>query len=185
MRLNLSDEPITAEVLAESLRRSGTARISVSGTSMHPTLQMGWWIYVEPARGEDLRPGAIAVFRGERFLTVHRLIWIDRDEGGVQLLFRGDYSRVHDRVPASAVIGKVVAVEIPGPQRGLERIVALEADVLSWFYRALHGLHRVLDPVLPPARTTPANPPGAWGRFARRAVAFAESVLTWFLPQRR
>ena len=185
MRLNLSDESLTADLLAEALRKSGTARITVSGTSMHPTLQMGWWIYVEPARGEDLVPGAIAVFRGEQYLTVHRLIWIDRDSSGASLLFRGDYSRVRDRVPASAVVGKVVAIEIPGQTRGLERIVALEGDALTWFYRALHVLHTALGPVLPPARTTAANPPGAIGRLARRAVTSAEKVLTWFLPQRR
>ena len=184
MRLNLSDEPVTAELLAESLRKTGTARIAVSGTSMHPTLQMGWWIYVEPVGDEDLKPGAIAVFRGEHFLTVHRLIWIERRPEGRQLVFQGDYSRLRERVPASAVLGRVVAVEIPGSRRGLERVVALEGDVLSWFYRGVHALHAVLRPLWP-ALDAPHTPPGPVGRFMRRSLAGAERFLSLFLPQRR
>src|SRR5262249_23926457 len=75
VRLNLSDEPLTAELLSESLRRTGSAVIAVNGTSMHPTLQFGWRVYLKPARGDELRIGDIAVFRGERYLTIHRLVW--------------------------------------------------------------------------------------------------------------
>src|SRR5262245_45518787 len=114
MRLNLSDAPITAELLAEALRRTGTARIAVNGTSMHPTLQMGWGIYLKPAQGADLRPGDIAVFRTEHNLTVHRLVWIERGANGDTLVFRGDYNRLRERVPPSAVVARVVAVEVPG-----------------------------------------------------------------------
>src|SRR5262245_46568880 len=103
MRLNLSDEPVTAELLAEGLRRTGSARITVNGTSMHPTLQMGWRIFLRPARGEDLKPGEIAVFRTEHHLTVHRLVWIEKGSGATVLVFRGDYNRVRERVPLSAV----------------------------------------------------------------------------------
>jgi len=94
MRLNLSDEPVTAELLAEGLRRTGTARITVNGSSMHPTLQMGWGIYLKPVEGQDLRPGDIAVFRTEHNLTVHRLVWIERGPVGPVLVFRGDYNRL-------------------------------------------------------------------------------------------
>jgi hypothetical protein len=36
--LNLSDQPITAELLAEALKKSGSGQVLVSGTSMHQTL---------------------------------------------------------------------------------------------------------------------------------------------------
>lgn len=184
MRLNLSDEPITAELLADALRASGSARIAVNGTSMHPTLQMGWWAYVEPLRAGGLRPGEIAVFRGERHLTVHRLVWIERRPEGDTLVFRGDYSRQRERVPRSAVLGRVVAVEIPGRTRGEARIIALESDALSLFYRCAGALHAILRPVLPdPA--PPGTPPGLLGRFLRRSLAGAERFLSLFLPERR
>ncbi len=184
MRLNLSDQPITAELLAEGLARSGSAQMVVNGISMHPTLQMGWRIYLRPARGEDLRPGDIAVFRTEHHLMVHRLVFIELHAEAATLVFRGDHNRVRERVPPSAVLARVVAVELPGTRRGPERIVALENDVLGLFYRFNWGLYRLLRPILP-APPPPGTPPGALGRAARVAFALIERGLSVFLPQRR
>src|SRR5437867_10066734 len=111
MKLNLSDEPLTVDLLTEALRRTGSAIVAVNGTSMHPTLQMGWRVYLRPARGEELRVGEIAVFRGDRHLTIHRLVWKERGDGPERLVFRGDYNRLRERVAAEAVLARVVAVE--------------------------------------------------------------------------
>ena len=184
MRLNLSDEPLTAELLAESLGRSETALIGVNGTSMHPTLQMGWRVYVRPVTGADLKVGEIAVFRGERYLTIHRLVWKEIAAGGTRLVFRGDYNRVRERVPESAVIAKVVAVEIPGRRRGTERVVSVETDLLARFYRVAYGVSRLLRPILP-APAAPGAPIGPFGRAARAAFAGIERVLGLFLSARR
>ena len=184
MRLDLSDEPVTAELLAEGLRRTGTARITVNGSSMHPTLQMGWGIYLKPVEGTDLRPGDIAVFRTEHNLTVHRLVWIETGAEGSMLVFRGDYNRLRERVPASAVVARVVAIEIPGRKRGMERVVTLEGDVLTFFYRGSWLLHRALRPILP-RRPAADGPPGWFGRAMRAVFAGAERALSFLLPQRR
>src|SRR3989442_14633318 len=111
MRLTLRDEPLTAELLAEALRATGSAIIAVNGTSMHPTLQFGRRVYLRPARGEDLKGGDIAVFRGERYLTIHRLVWKERTEGTMRLVFRGDFNHQRERADASAVIAPGRAVE--------------------------------------------------------------------------
>jgi len=184
MKLNLSDEAITAELLAESLRRSGSAIISVNGTSMHPTLQMGWRVYLRPAKGGDLRVGEIAVFRGGSYLMIHRLVWKVGPRGAQRLVFRGDYNRLRERVDASAVIAKVVAVEIPGRKKGMERVVSLEPDVLARFYQLTYGLSRLLGPVLP-AAPDPGGEIGPFGRAARAAFAGIERFLSLFLPERR
>jgi len=185
MRLNLSDQPITAELLAEALARTGSAVIAVNGTSMHPTLQFGWRVYLKPARGEDLKVGDIAVFRGEKYLTVHRLVWKEQDAGGtVRLVFRGDYNRVRERVPATAVVARVVAVEVPGTKRGLEKVIALESDALSLLYRGSWTFYRLLRPILP-APPPPGTVPGRPGRLVRRLFAGAERVASALLPQRR
>ena len=176
MRLNLSDDPITAELLVEALARSGSALISVNGTSMHPTLQMGWRIYLRPATGDDLAPGEIAVFRTEHHLAVHRLVFIEGEGDARRLVFRGDHNRVRERVPSSAVVARVVAVEVPGVQHGLERVVALESDALGWFYRTTWAAHRLLRPILP-APPPPGTPPGTLGRAGRSVFAFMEKFL--------
>jgi len=184
MRLNLSDEPLTAELLAEALGRTGSAVIAANGTSMHPTLQFGWRVYLRPARGDDLRVGDIAVFRGDRYLVIHRLVWKERAGGVVRLVFRGDYNRVRERVDPAAVIARVVAVEIPGRKKGTERVVALEPDILAYFYRFSYAFGRILRPLVP----KPAEPDGRigpFGRAARAAFAGMERVLSFFLPERR
>ncbi len=184
MKLNLSDGPVTAELLAESLRRTGSAVIAVSGTSMHPTLQMGWRVYLAPARGEDLRVGEIAVFRGEHYLTIHRLIFKERDPEGETLIFRGDYNRIRERIRPAAVVARVVAVEIPGHKKGVGRVVTIEPDVLARFYRASHAVASLLRPILP-AAGSPGTAPGLFGRALRSIFSFTERVLSLFLPERR
>jgi len=176
MRLNLSDEPLTAELIAESLGRSETALVGVNGTSMHPTLQMGWRVYVRPVTGADLKVGEIAVFRGERYLTIHRLVWRETGPGGTRLVFRGDYNRVRERVPESAVIAKVVAVEIPGRRKGMERVVSIETDFLARFYRISYATFRLLRPILP-APAAPGAPIGPFGRAARAVFAGMDRVI--------
>jgi hypothetical protein len=183
MRLNLSDEPLTAELLAEALRRTGTGQIAVLGTSMHPTLQMGWRAIVRPAAGADLRPGDIAVFRTEHHLTVHRLVWIERRPEGTTLVFRGDYNRIRERVPPEAVVAQVVGIEIPSARRGDERVLGLGFDALALFYRLAWTLGRPFAPLAKPKAAD--TPPGPIGRAARSTFAALERVAGWFLPQHR
>lgn len=184
MRLNLSDQPLTAELLAEGLARSGSAQMTVNGTSMHPTLQMGWRIYLRPLGGEPFRPGDIYVFRGEHHLTVHRLVFIEGPDDAPILVFRGDHNRVRERVAPAAVLARVSAVEVPGARRGFERVIALETDSLALLYLATWRMHRLLRPLLPkPA--PPGTPPSALGRAGRRLFAFTEKCLSVFLPQKR
>jgi signal peptidase I len=183
LKLNLSDDPITADLLAESLRRTGSAVIAVNGTSMHPTLPMGYRVYLRPASAADLKVGEIAVFRGDRYLTIHRLVWKEPRETGGHLVFRGDYNRVRERVSSDAVVGRAVALEIPGPRRGAERVVTLEPDLLARFYRSAHVLARLLRPLARPRK--PDTPPGPAERAARRLFVLIEGFLSLFLRERR
>ena len=183
VRLNLSDEPITAELLAEALQRSGSAQILVSGTSMHPTLQMGWRVILEPVRGVDLKPGQIAVFRSEHHLTIHRLVWIETGPEGPMLVFRGDYNRVRERVHPAAVLARAVAVENPSSRRTVGRIDSLGGDVLDRFYRLAWILSRPFAPLLPKVGAKDV-PPGPFGRAVRAVFAGIERALSIFLPNR-
>ena len=184
MRLNLKDEKATAELLAESLRRTGAAVLGVNGNSMHPTLQMGWRVHLKPATGADLRIGQLAVFTGARHLTVHRLIWRESWRSGGRLVFRGDYNRLRERIPPEAVIGRVVAIEIPGQRPGQERIVVLAPDPLTWFYRVIYGLAAPIRPILSRSGAD-GRAPGPLGRAARNAFAAIERIVSTFLRERR
>ena len=141
-------------------------------------------VFLAPARGEDLRVGEIAVFRGHNYLTIHRLVFRERGAAGEALVFRGDYNRQRERVDPSAVIARVVAIEVPGRKRGTGKVVAIEPDILARFYRLSQIAASLLRPVLPP--TGPgAPPPGRLGRAARSLFSFTERFLSVFLPERR
>jgi signal peptidase I len=186
MKLSLSDEPITIELLAESLQRTGSAVITINGTSMHPTLQMGWRVYLRPATGDDVRVGEIAVFRGERYLTVHRLVFRHRTRDRVRLVFRGDYNRVREWVDPASVIARVVAIEVPGLEKDAARVVALEPDVLTRFYQLAQIFAPLARSILPRDDAEAGQaPPGLPGRLARSLVRGTERLLTLFLPERR
>jgi signal peptidase I len=185
MRLNLSDEPATAELLAEALRRAGGAVITVNGNSMHPTLQMGWRIHLGPVPAGGLRIGDLGVFRGSRHLTIHRLIWKETGRAGETLVFRGDYNRLRERVAPRDVIAQVVAVEVPGQRRGMERTLAVRPDALTWFYRTAYGLSAPARPLFRFARRGAGAPPGPLGRAARALFAAAERLVSTLLRDRR
>ena len=182
MKLNLSGVPIAVDLLTESLGRTGSVVIPVNGNSMHPTLQMGWRIFLEPVNGAGLRVGQIGVFRAGDHLMVHRLIWREPHAGGETLVFRGDYNRVRERVDPSMVIARVVAVEVPGRTQGQGRILELGPDLLARFYRVCYGLSRLFRPILPAGRP---GPPGPLGRAARAVFAAAERFVSYLLPARR
>jgi signal peptidase I len=185
MRLNLSDEPATAKLLAEALRRAGGAVITVNGTSMHPTLQMGWRVHLGPVPPDGLKIGDLGVFRGREHLTVHRLIWKEAGPAGEILVFRGDYNRLRERVAPADVIARVVAIEVPGRQRGMERTLVVQPDILTWFYRSSYRLHTLVRPLLPRSGRAAGSPPGPLGRSVRALFAGVEWLLSAMLRDRR
>src|SRR2546427_503561 len=184
MKLNLSDEPLTVDLLTEALRRTGSAIVAVNGTSMHPTLQFGWRVYLRPAHGEELKVGDIAVFRGERYLTIHRLGWKDRTDGAVRLVFRGDYNRLRERVDASAVIARVGAGGGPGLKRGKEGGHPVQTGIPGSFFLLRLAFFRLFRPILPKP-TAQDGRIGPIGHAARATFAAAERFLSFFLPERR
>ena len=76
------------------------------------------------------------------------------------------------------------AIEIPGRKKGVERVVAIEPDILAYFYRIGYAFGRILPP-LAPKPVEPGGRIGPFGRIARAAFAGMERVLSFFLPERR
>ena len=95
-----------------------------------------------------------------------------------------DYNRERERVDPSAVIARVVAVEVPGLKKGMERVVAIETDILALFYRASFALSRLFGPLLPKP-VSPGSRIGPIGRVGRATFAAMERFISFFLPERR
>jgi hypothetical protein len=123
-----------AELVGLIARRSGRARLTISGTSMEPLLRAGMVIDVEPLV-EDPCIGDILVFLAQGALVAHRLVGGElfaHDSGiaGARLL-RGNsasyrtagdaFPEREEIVPAGKVIGRVVAVWA-GPAPDAQRI---------------------------------------------------------------
>jgi hypothetical protein len=151
---------------------------------MHPTLQMGWRVHLGPLAPGGLGIGELGVFRGVEHLTVHRLIWKEPGPDGEILVFRGDYNRLRERVAPADVIARVVAIEVPGLQRGMERTIVVQPDILTRFYRTSYRLHTLVRPLLPRTGGAAGSPPGPLGRAARALFAGVERLLSVLLPDR-
>lgn len=99
-------------LLAESLRRFGTARLRVAGTSMLPAIRPRDVLVIETRPLEQIRVSDIVLFRLAGRLFVHRVVGRSADESGAPtLVTRGDTHR-HDDLPiaASQLLGQVVTV---------------------------------------------------------------------------
>ncbi len=143
--------PSEFDVLVNELIGRGHGfRLSVSGSSMFPSIRDGDIVVVEPCDSRDLRLGDIVFYRRPRGHTAHRLV--GRCDGGANLITRGDALAPCDPVLSrSQVVGRVVVVE-----RGDRsyragtlcwRFQAL-ARVLTWRWRDRRrgrGLRRLLD----------------------------------------
>lgn len=99
-----------AEILLEALEGGSSGILHVRGNSMLPTLQEGTVVRIRPAGAEAIAVGRIAVFRKDRMLVIHRLVWKRRENGEIRYLFKGDNAPVIDRVEAARVLGVVEGI---------------------------------------------------------------------------
>jgi len=139
------------QLLAEALKTSGAARITLRGESMHPTLQDGWRIQLRSLPSERLQVGEIGVFLHGQILTIHRLIWRKRIAGKEWLIFQGDNNSARELVAPEAVLGKVESAEAEREDGGFTLPFSVGSDERAWFYRSLYRTHRSLSGILPSA----------------------------------
>lgn len=110
-------------LVAEAVRKAGSARLRVSGTSMVPAMRPGDLITVERAGTAEITPGEIVVFTRSGRLVVHRVTGICAAAGVARsgnvdepvLKTRGDCARRNDPVVhGSELLGRVTQVERAG-----------------------------------------------------------------------
>ena len=143
-----AEGPEVAAALRQTLRQVGRrAVVTVTSSSMEPTLRAGDRVTIEGIDPSLLRCGDVVVFESPiAGLIVHRLVWAVPPVGGPQALYtKGDALPHLDRpFAARSVIGRVVAIERDGGRRTLGRAASRArwvAIAASWVLRrGLRGL---------------------------------------------
>jgi signal peptidase I len=103
------------DVLTEILRQGRQVRFHATGMSMIPAIREGEAITVVAAPPTKIRRRDVILYRSKRGVIAHRVVRVRRDGEGCVFITRGDASVTSDEpVDASAVLGRVVAVERGG-----------------------------------------------------------------------
>jgi signal peptidase I len=139
--------PLYADILRDWLADGESVRLPVRGTSMHPTIDSGASIVVRACRVSAMRVGDIVVYESGDRVVCHRLLRRRRTPDGWRVLTGGDAVRLPGAwVPASALIGRVTAIEAHGRRRRLddrrERLRALVAAAGAWTLLLVRRLAR-------------------------------------------
>lgn len=106
-------ESVKRELLAETLRLHGRARLRVQGSSMLPALRPGDVLEVERRAPAQVDAGTIILYQRGQRLFVHRVLRKEAESGA--LVARGDrLSRPDPAVRAEELLGEVTWVERGG-----------------------------------------------------------------------
>jgi hypothetical protein len=135
------------ELAILTLRRGNALRLRARGGSMLPFLRDGDVLEVRPAGAGEVAAGDVACYESPAGgLCLHRIV--ARDARG--LLARGDALAAVERVPATALLGLVTAVERRGRRwrlgtraaRRRGRLIARIAPVVARLLPLGRALHR-------------------------------------------
>lgn len=100
------------ETVVQVLRVGYSARLIVTGRSMHPTIRDGEAVLVVPVDAHALRSGDIVLYVRDHRLWAHRVIRRRGFAEAMILITQGDSAcRPDPPIAASQVIGRVIAVE--------------------------------------------------------------------------
>jgi Peptidase S24-like len=102
-------EKVVLDLAIESLRKSGSLRLRVQGTSMLPTIRPGSCVEIRQATADGILTGDIVLTKTSAGLRLHRVVEIRRGLwGSPMFVTRGD-NHWHTDLPVDAteVLGKL------------------------------------------------------------------------------
>jgi signal peptidase I len=109
---SICDKSVCAELFDETLRRCGSARLRVHGSSMLPAIVPGDDLLIQACHDDETQTGDLVTFRRQGRLFVHRVISRDR-EG--RIVTQGDAVSVPDApVGSDEFLGKVTGIRRRG-----------------------------------------------------------------------
>ncbi|MGH9365953.1 MAG: S24/S26 family peptidase [Thermoanaerobaculia bacterium] len=107
----MSPSRLFAELCADLLDHGCAVRFRAPGHSMHPTIENGEAITVEPVKPSQVVPGDILLYSGSSGPIAHRVLRVKRGREDVFLL-AGDASTSRDGpVRPQQILGRVVSIE--------------------------------------------------------------------------
>ena len=102
------------ELWEELFLKTGKLWGRASSGSMRPLIPANNRVLVERIGPDQIRFGDIALFRSDKRLVIHRVLGKRREQGELIFLQKGDYNAEADFILASAILGRVWAVERNG-----------------------------------------------------------------------
>jgi hypothetical protein len=126
------------DLLADALRRFGSIRLGVTGTSMRPAIGPGDVVRIERCALDAIQPGDIVAFVASRRVFVHRLLEVQSTPSGSVFVTRGDSNPDPDPIAhESQLLGRVACV-----LRAADRHGSRSAPDPHRLKRVLSGLFR-------------------------------------------
>ncbi len=91
----------------EAIEQGRVAKVRPYGGSMRGRIESGQLVTIVPAGAADVAPGDAVFVRWKGGYLLHLIV----EHGGDRVLIGNNIGRVNGWAPASAVLGRVVAVE--------------------------------------------------------------------------
>ncbi len=130
--------PSGKKLVTELLQQGDAVRFSAFGPSMHPVIRSGESVLVRPVHDNDLRPGAILLFKYHGRLVLHRFIRHDRD--GRLVTVADAALDGQDVAEAGDVVGTAESVRRRDRERRLDTRHACWYGLLRYHARPLRRL---------------------------------------------
>jgi len=130
--MNLVDGGLKQELMLDVLRKYGSCRLQVSGTSMLPTLRPGDTVSIESRGLSELKVGDIVLYERCGRFFLHRLVALPAERFPGRLVTRGDSMPQADpAVRVESVLGVLSTVRrgkdwrvVPGTMPRMSRLAA-------------------------------------------------------------
>jgi signal peptidase I len=118
---------------AKMLRSRNTVRLRAWGASMLPSVWPGDLLTIESAACDEVVPGDIVLVMREHRFVVHRLVEMQRDQGRVSWITRGDAMPNNDPpAAASELLGRVASIHRAQRSFVPSRRVSPLRSALAW-----------------------------------------------------
>lgn len=114
----MKSDATACELAEEVIRKFGSVRLRVQGTSMMPAIRPGDTIEVERTHPREIAPGEIVLYARDGRFFAHRVVRRSQTAHGTQLVTQGDRLQAPDApITARELLGRVKLIE-----RGLRRV---------------------------------------------------------------